>query len=112
MSALRRPLLRTGTAVVGTAALVAVASPANAAADLTCESGALHIACSVNGAAAGSTIHWTLNGNPISSWDNTAFIRFGCTRNVLYQIGVQVAAPSGETSTSTRGVRCTNNPPV
>jgi hypothetical protein len=65
-----------------------------------------------NGAAAGSTIHWTLNGNPISSWDNTAFIRFGCTRNVLYQIGVQVAAPSGETSTSTRGVRCTNNPPV
>jgi hypothetical protein len=112
MSTLRRSLLRAGTALLGAASLVAVATPARAAVSLFCDSSAAHIACSVNGAPAGSTIHWTLDGNAAPAWDNITTIRFGCTPSVFTQIGVQVIAPGGATSTSSRGVRCTNNKPT
>lgn len=112
MTVVGRPLLRAGTALLGAAALVAVASPARAAADLSCLSSNRQIGCVVTGGPAGRTIHWTLNGTPVAAWDNLATIKFGCTPSSVYRVGAQLVAPTGETTSLLDAVPCSNRPPV
>jgi hypothetical protein len=100
MIARGRPLLRAGAALLGTAALIAVASPAHAA-DLACLSGNRQITCVAP--PLGGPIHWTLNGNPVPAWDNLARITFGCTPSVVYRVGV---------ASLLEAVPCSNHAPV
>jgi hypothetical protein len=112
MIAVGRPLLRAGTALLGAAALIAVAGPADAAGNLACLSSNRQISCVVTGGPAGRTIHWTLNGTPVPAWDNLATIKFGCTPSAVYRVGAELVAPTGETSSLLDVVPCSNRPPV
>ncbi|MEN3356999.1 MAG: hypothetical protein V7637_981 [Mycobacteriales bacterium] len=111
MIAVGRPLLHAGAALLGAAALVAVAAPAEAA-DLACLSSNRQITCVATGGPAGRTIHWTLNGSPVPAWDNLATIRFGCTPGSVYRVGANMVAPTGETTSLLDAVPCSNRPPV
>jgi hypothetical protein len=97
------------------AAFCATVLPAAAApvVNLQCETGALKFQCFDfnSGTTSTPTIHWTINGNYISAYDNRASIgNLSCAPSgSRMTIAVAVTDSSGTTSQQT-GFACSPNP--